>query len=165
MHCTAVRGQGIVLNQHESPHRVIAFKRVSPSTPYDFCCDKCTGNCDTYHCYKGGPEEGEGQETDGCPLYSHPAQMTDNRNCVLCMTCLKVTQLTRVLCSRVHEDVPDGVYRWEAPLICRGDRDLNTWNDKFQALSVKSLEICLKWSLVRDHTDVLCVPALPLGFL
>lgn len=28
-------------------------------------------------------------ETGGCPLYSHPAQLEDNRDCVLCMTCLK----------------------------------------------------------------------------
>jgi transcriptional regulator with AAA-type ATPase domain/NAD-dependent dihydropyrimidine dehydrogenase PreA subunit len=49
----------------------------------------CSATCQTYHCYKGGPAEGEGQETGGCPIYSHPAQLTDNRNCVLCMTCLK----------------------------------------------------------------------------
>lgn len=50
----------------------------------------CSGNCSTYTCYKGGPAEPpEGMETGGCPLYSHPAQLTDNRNCVLCMTCLK----------------------------------------------------------------------------
>ncbi|MEM6452345.1 MAG: sigma 54-interacting transcriptional regulator [Cyanobacteria bacterium P01_D01_bin.105] len=49
----------------------------------------CSATCNTYHCYKGGPAEGIGQETAGCPIYSHPAQLTDNRNCVLCMTCLK----------------------------------------------------------------------------
>eukprot|EP00878_Enallax_costatus_P004842 GHUV01005096.1.p1 GENE.GHUV01005096.1~~GHUV01005096.1.p1 ORF type:complete len:906 (+),score=289.25 GHUV01005096.1:167-2884(+) len=50
----------------------------------------CSGTCHTYHCYKGGPAEPpEGLETLGCPVYSHPAQLTDNRNCVLCMTCLK----------------------------------------------------------------------------
>ncbi|MGB7086540.1 MAG: cyclic nucleotide-binding domain-containing protein [Phormidesmis sp.] len=49
----------------------------------------CSATCNTYHCYKGGPAEGIGQETNGCPVYSHPAQLTDNRNCVLCMTCLK----------------------------------------------------------------------------
>lgn len=49
----------------------------------------CSASCNTYHCYKGGPAEGEGQATGGCPVYSHPAQLTDNRNCVLCMTCLK----------------------------------------------------------------------------
>lgn len=49
----------------------------------------CSAECTTYQCYKGGPRKGEGQETDGCPLYSHPAQLQDNRDCVLCMTCLK----------------------------------------------------------------------------
>jgi transcriptional regulator with AAA-type ATPase domain/NAD-dependent dihydropyrimidine dehydrogenase PreA subunit len=49
----------------------------------------CSAECTTYQCYKGGPVKGEGQQTDGCPLYSHPAQLTDNRDCVLCMTCLK----------------------------------------------------------------------------
>ncbi|MDB9529165.1 sigma 54-interacting transcriptional regulator [Oscillatoria sp. CS-180] len=49
----------------------------------------CSAECTTYQCYKGGPAKGEGQETDGCPLYSHPAQLEDNRDCVLCMTCLK----------------------------------------------------------------------------
>ncbi len=49
----------------------------------------CAASCNTYQCYKGGPALGEGQKTNGCPLYSHPAQLNDNRNCVLCMTCLQ----------------------------------------------------------------------------
>ncbi|MBF2077545.1 MAG: sigma 54-interacting transcriptional regulator [Synechococcales cyanobacterium T60_A2020_003] len=49
----------------------------------------CAASCTTYQCYKGGPQKGDGMETGGCPVYSHPAQLTDNRNCVLCMTCLK----------------------------------------------------------------------------
>ncbi len=49
----------------------------------------CSAECTTYQCYKGGPLKGEGLETGGCPLYSHPAQLEDNRDCVLCMTCLK----------------------------------------------------------------------------
>jgi transcriptional regulator with AAA-type ATPase domain/NAD-dependent dihydropyrimidine dehydrogenase PreA subunit len=49
----------------------------------------CAATCTTYQCYKGGPQLGEGQETGGCPVYSHPAQLQDNRDCVLCMTCLK----------------------------------------------------------------------------
>ena len=56
------------------------------------------GNCTTYHCYKGGPAEGLGQATDGCPLYSHPAHLADNRDCVLCMVCLK---------ARIHEQLWD----------------------------------------------------------
>ena len=49
----------------------------------------CSAECTTYQCYKGGAAKGEGQETNGCPLYSHPAQLMDNKDCVLCMTCLK----------------------------------------------------------------------------
>lgn len=49
----------------------------------------CSAECTTYQCYKGGPQKGEGLATNGCPLYSHPAQLVDNRDCVLCMTCLK----------------------------------------------------------------------------
>jgi polyferredoxin len=49
----------------------------------------CAASCTTYQCYKGGPAKGEGLETGGCPVYSHPAQLEDNRDCVLCMTCLK----------------------------------------------------------------------------
>lgn len=46
------------------------------------------GNCTTYHCFKGGPEEPpEGMETEGCPLGSHPANLADNGACVLCFTC------------------------------------------------------------------------------
>ncbi len=49
----------------------------------------CSATCTTYQCYKGGPQKGEGMDTGGCPVYSHPAQLQDNRDCVLCMTCLK----------------------------------------------------------------------------
>jgi transcriptional regulator with AAA-type ATPase domain/NAD-dependent dihydropyrimidine dehydrogenase PreA subunit len=49
----------------------------------------CSATCTTYQCYKGGHQKGEGMETGGCPVYSHPAQLQDNRDCVLCMTCLK----------------------------------------------------------------------------
>lgn len=49
----------------------------------------CSATCTTYQCYKGGPQKGEGMATNGCPIYSHPAQLQDNRDCVLCMTCLK----------------------------------------------------------------------------
>lgn len=70
----------------------------------------CSATCTTYHCYKGGPAEGEGQQTNGCPVYSHPAQLTDNRNCVLCMTCLKACP---------HQSValnlrPPGIGLWTA---------------------------------------------------
>ncbi|GLC68372.1 hypothetical protein PLESTF_000684000 [Pleodorina starrii] len=50
----------------------------------------CSGECSTYHCYKGGcATPPDGLDSTGCPLYSHPAQLTDNRNCTNCMECLK----------------------------------------------------------------------------
>ncbi|MBE9109214.1 cyclic nucleotide-binding domain-containing protein [Nodosilinea sp. LEGE 07298] len=58
----------------------------------------CGSQCSTFGCYKGSDATPvtfadalptEGQATGGCPLYSHPAQLPDNRDCVLCMTCLK----------------------------------------------------------------------------
>jgi NAD-dependent dihydropyrimidine dehydrogenase PreA subunit len=47
----------------------------------------CSGSCTSYACFKGGPAEGEGMATQGCPLGTHPAHLADNRNCVLCLTC------------------------------------------------------------------------------
>ncbi len=47
----------------------------------------CSGSCSTYACFKGGPADGEGLATAGCPLGTHPAHLEDNRNCVLCLTC------------------------------------------------------------------------------
>ncbi len=47
----------------------------------------CSGSCSTYACFKGGPADGEGLASAGCPLATHPAHLTDNRNCVLCLTC------------------------------------------------------------------------------
>ena len=47
----------------------------------------CGGSCSSYACFKGGPAQGEGLATEGCPLGTHPAHLSDNRNCVLCMTC------------------------------------------------------------------------------
>jgi hypothetical protein len=58
----------------------------------------CGSQCSSFGCYKGSGATSvtfadalpsEGQATGGCPLYSHPAQLQDNRDCVLCMTCLK----------------------------------------------------------------------------
>jgi polyferredoxin len=47
----------------------------------------CSGSCHSYACFKGGPAEGEGLASAGCPLGTHPAHLEDNRNCVLCLTC------------------------------------------------------------------------------
>ena len=54
----------------------------------------CAGECSTYNCYKGGcGPPPESIETNGCPLYTHPAQMVDNSSCTNCMSCLKVIML------------------------------------------------------------------------
>ena len=47
----------------------------------------CSGSCSSFACFKGGPAEGEGYATAGCPVGTHPAHLSDNRNCVLCLTC------------------------------------------------------------------------------
>ena len=47
----------------------------------------CGGSCSSYACFKGGPADGEGLASKGCPLGTHPAHLSDNRNCVLCLTC------------------------------------------------------------------------------
>ena len=54
----------------------------------------CSSTCTTYHCYKGGPEEApEGLETNGCPVYSHPAQANARQElCPPC--CLTAPHLT-----------------------------------------------------------------------
>lgn len=58
----------------------------------------CGSQCHSFGCYKGSPATAvtfidalpnEGQATEGCPLYSHPNQLQDNRDCMFCMTCLK----------------------------------------------------------------------------
>ena len=47
----------------------------------------CGGSCSSYACFKGGPADGEGLASKGCPLGTHPAHLSDNRDCVLCLTC------------------------------------------------------------------------------
>eukprot|EP00884_Botryococcus_braunii_P003593 jgi/Botrbrau1/13234/Bobra.0199s0007.1 len=69
----------------------------------------CAASCNTYSCLKGGAGVGEeGMDTFGCPLHSHPAQLHDNRNCVMCMECVKA-------CSNRSVEVrlrPPGVDLW-----------------------------------------------------
>jgi polyferredoxin len=56
----------------------------------------CTAECSTYGCVRGGPGAPPGSPgcdrglpTSGCPLHSHPANLTDNRDCTLCGSCVK----------------------------------------------------------------------------
>ena len=76
----------------------------------------CGGSCSSYACFKGGPAQGEGLATEGCPLGTHPAHLSDNRNCVLCMTCTQacpnrsVQLRLRPPAANVQKDMrsPDG---------------------------------------------------------
>ena len=49
----------------------------------------CSAECKAGNCYKGSPQKGNSQTSQGCPLACHPAQHEDNRDCSFCMTCLK----------------------------------------------------------------------------
>ena len=68
----------------------------------------CSGSCSSHACFKGGPAQGEGLATDGCPLGTHPAHLSDNRNCVLCMSCTQACP-NRAVQLRLRP----------LPLICR----------------------------------------------
>lgn len=58
----------------------------------------CGSQCSTFACRKPTPATPvtfaealprEGQASYGCPLYSVPTQLSNNRDCVLCMECVK----------------------------------------------------------------------------
>lgn len=58
----------------------------------------CGSQCNTFACQKATCATtvtfaealaNEGQASEGCPLYVRPAQLSDNRDCVLCMGCVK----------------------------------------------------------------------------
>ena len=44
----------------------------------------CGGSCSSYGCLKGSKtQQGEGLQTDGCPLQYHSAQLPDNAACIM----------------------------------------------------------------------------------
>lgn len=78
----------------------------------------CTAECSTYACIKGGPGEAppspgadRGLPTGGCPLFSHPASLTDNKDCTLCGVCVKGCAHSNVA-LRLR---PPGADLWAAP--------------------------------------------------
>ena len=79
----------------------------------------CSGSCTSYACFKGGPADGEGMETTGCPLGSHPAHLSDNRNCVLCMTCAQACP-NRSVQLRLRPPAADLQVNMHAPAGERG---------------------------------------------
>ena len=79
----------------------------------------CSGSCSSYACFKGGPADGEGLATAGCPLGTHPAHLSDNRNCVLCMTCTQACP-NRSVQLRLRPPAADLQRRMDAPAGERG---------------------------------------------
>jgi hypothetical protein len=93
----------------------------------------CSGSCSTYACFKGGPADGEGLATAGCPLGTHPAHLTDNRNCVLCLTCAQACPHRSVQLA-LRPPAADIQRQMEVPagepgllLVLAGDLCLHHW--------------------------------------
>ena len=93
----------------------------------------CSGSCSSYACFKGGPADGEGLATEGCPLGTHPAHLSDNRNCVLCMTCTQACP-NRSVQLRLRPPAADLQRRMDAPdgergliLVLAGGVCLHQW--------------------------------------
>ena len=93
----------------------------------------CSGSCSTYACFKGGPADGEGLATAGCPLGTHPAHLADNRNCVLCLTCVQAcphrsVQLSfRPLAADLQRDMAPPLGEPALILVLAGGVCLHHW--------------------------------------
>ena len=79
------------------------------------------------------PRRGEGLDSEGCPLGSHPAQLSDNRNCVLCMTCVQACP-NRSVQLRLRPPAADLQRRMDTPdgergliLVLAGGICLHHW--------------------------------------
>jgi polyferredoxin len=93
----------------------------------------CSGSCSTYACFKGGPADGEGLATGGCPLGTHPAHLSDNRNCVLCLTCAQacphrsVQLALRPPAADLQREMDTPVGEPGLILVLAGDLCLHQW--------------------------------------
>ena len=93
----------------------------------------CSGSCSSYACFKGGPADGEGLATAGCPLGTHPAHLSDNRNCVLCLTCVQAcphrsVQLSlRPPAADIQREMTLPVAEPALLLVLAGDVSLHHW--------------------------------------
>lgn len=94
-----------------------------------------------------------GRETDGCPLYSHPANLKDNKNCVLCFTCLRACP---------HRNVPLGsifllfnglvVFFWNVTKLfwtCSIGKNLDDWRGITLPHPQRVIHQLPKWPEVR----------------
>jgi polyferredoxin len=93
----------------------------------------CSGSCSSYACFKGGPADGEGLATAGCPLGTHPAHLADNRNCVLCLTCAQacphrsVQLALRPPAADLQREMETPVAEPGLLLVLAGDLCLHHW--------------------------------------
>ena len=82
--------RGAAMNGGHCPSRPGLPAHPPPPSPPPDPSPAPSGECNTFTCYKGSPSAGpESLASAGCPLHSHPAQLTDNKNCTLCMECLR----------------------------------------------------------------------------
>ena len=107
----------------------------------------CSGSCSSYACFKGGPAEGEGLATAGCPLGTHPAHLTDNRNCVLCLTCVQacphrsVNLRLRPPAADLQKDMQPPAGEAGLLLVLAGGLCLHSWSKLLGGLPLAPLEL------------------------
>ncbi len=93
----------------------------------------CSGSCSSYACFKEGAADGEELASADCPLGTHPAHLSDNRNCVLCMTCTQACP-NRSVQLRLRPPAADLQRTMQAPdgergliLVLAGGICLHNW--------------------------------------
>jgi len=107
----------------------------------------CSGSCSSYACFKGGPAEGEGLATAGCPLGTHPAHLSDNRNCVLCLTCVQacphrsVSLRLRPPAADLQKDMQPPAGEAGLLLVLAGGLCLHSWSKLLGGLPLAPLEL------------------------
>lgn len=131
----------------------------------------CSGSCSTYGCFKGGPAVGEGLATAGCPLGTHPAHLSSNRNCVLCMTCAQACPHRSVQLS-LRPPAADLQRDLDAPeaeagliLVLAGDLTLHHWQKLLGSLPFAPSSLTEGPLLPRLAFGALALALPALGFL
>ena len=131
----------------------------------------CTGSCSSYACFKGGPAEGEGLATAGCPLGTHPAHLGSNRNCVLCMSCAQAcphrsVQLSlRPPAADLQRDLDEPAAEAGLILVLAGDLTLHHWQRLLGGLPLAPTSLSGGPLLPRLAFGALALALPSLGFL
>ena len=131
----------------------------------------CSGSCSTYGCFKGGPAHGEGLATAGCPLGTHPAHLSSNRNCVLCMSCAQACPHRSVQLS-LRPPAADLQRDLDAPeaeagllLVLAGDLTLHHWQRLLGSMPLAPASLSEGPLLPRLAFGALALALPSLGFL